>query len=758
MNVLHLIGGGDVGGAKVHVLSLVKELGKHIDVKLISLRPGAFTDEARSMGIDIEVVKTHNFIRDIRKLLNIIKEGNYQIIHSHGAKANMVSAIIKKCSNLPTVTTIHSDYRLDYLRSKYKMFTYGVINTIALRFIDNYIAVSNNFREMLIGRGFRAERIYTIYNGINFDVNIPTFTRKQFSEKYSINLKEDDIVIGILSRLDPVKRLDIFLQAAAVVLKHKPGIKFLIGGEGSHLNHLERKVAALGISNNVYFVGWVNKYEFFNCIDINVLTSISESFSYSILEGTQFKKATVCSRVGGFPDLIDSGINGYLFEPGDHKKLAAYILELAANATKRQEMGEKIFEEASLKFSLDNMCKTQIDIYNNILNPFNSAVKVRKGHDVILSGYYGFKNIGDDAMLQAIINNLRMYKNDIRIMVLSKKPLETKEIYNVDSINRINIFRIFRTMKYTKLFIYGGGNLIQDNTSTRSLVYYLSTIWLAKRLGLKVMFYANGFGPLKKSNNKRLTKKIMNQVDVITLREKLSMDELNNMCIDKPKIIITADPALTVDYIEGEEIDEIFANENINTQGPFVGISVRKWQGFEKYEEVIARTADYMIEKYDIKPVFIPMHYPNDLYTIESVISKMKGKGYVIKNKYSVPQTLGIIKRMEMLVGMRLHALIFATSMNIPVVGLVYEPKIEGFLQYANQSSAGDVMNLKYDNLKNIVDEVWNNRRNIEIQLKKDIVLLKERALKNAEIAVELINPDYGIKYKSECKKSGENI
>jgi len=84
-------------------------------------------------------------------------------------------------------------------------------------------------------------------------------------------------------------------------------------------------------------------------------------------------------------------------------------------------------------------------------------------------------------MLMAIIDNLRMYRRDLRILVLSRNPLETGLVYNVDSINRFNLLKILLIMRNSKLFINGGGSLIQDNTSTRSLIYYLGMIWLAKK-------------------------------------------------------------------------------------------------------------------------------------------------------------------------------------------------------------------------------------------------------------------------------------
>ncbi len=744
MKVLHLIGGGDVGGAKSHVLSLVRELGKHIDVKLVSFRPGAFADDARAMGINVEVVKSGNIISDVKRVLQIIREEGYEIVHSHGAKANMISVIAKKFLLTPTVTTVHSDYRLDYLQSLLKRLSFGLINTVALRFIDYHIGVSKNFKEMLIKRNFDPELIFTVYNGIDFEKKIPAYSREGFLKKHKLDsINEGDVLIGILARLDPVKGLNIFLQAAKIVLKKYPRTKFLIGGDGKERRSLEKKAATLGISDSVYFLGFVNEpYEFMSSIDINLLTSLSESFPYVILEGARVKRATISSNVGGISDLIDSGSNGYLFNPGDYKKLAEQIICLLDDSSLRTAMGDRLFDKAQAQFSLRNMCNTQLNIYKTIAERYRTVDKGSNSYDAIISGYYGFRNIGDDSMLMAIINNMREYKKDIKILVLSKNPMETHSEYKVDSINRFNIFHIISLMRNSKLFINGGGSLIQDNTSTRSLLYYLSMIWLSKKLGMKVMIYANGIGPLTRKSNRRLTKAVMDQVDVITLREDMSNKEVADLQINKPMIKITADSAMTISPASRAEIDRVFEEEGISPEGPYAGFSVRNWKHHISFEDTIARAADYLLDRYGVKPVFIPMQYPSDLLIIDRIVSKMKGKGHVIRNKYNGSYMLGIISRMDLLVGMRLHALIFGASTQVPIIGLSYDQKVEGFLEYvglAGQYCAGHVCFLEFDNLKKLMDEVWVKREDIKKHLHSITPMLKQKAMEDARIAIELI-------------------
>ena len=744
MKVLHLIGGGDVGGAKVHVLSLVKELSKHIDVKIVSFRPGSFADDARKMGISIEVVKKGSILKDIKSVINILKFEKFNIIHSHGAKANMISLIAGYILGLPNISTVHSDYKLDYMHSFAKRISFGAINSVALRAIKYYIGVSRNFKEMLINRNFNPENIFTLYNGMDFEKPLAEYSRQSFSSSYNLNLDKNDIVVGIAARLYPVKGLDTLIKAAEIVVKHNPSVKFLIGGDGEDKEHLQKMTESHGISSNVYFLGWLeDPYELMSNVDISVLTSISESFPYSILEGARFKKATVSSRVGGIPDLIENGKNGYLFEPGDYKKLANQLLDLAGNPDKRKSMGEKIHVKASTQFSLKSMCSNQLEIYEMILH--RQKIKLQSGYnyDAIISGYYGFNNIGDEAMLSSIIGSLKLFKKDIRIVVLSREPLQTRKSLGVNSISRINLFQIFFIMRKSKMFIYGGGNLIQDNTSSRSLMYYLATIWLAKKMHLKVMFYGHGFGPLNKKININLTRGIINEIDVISLREKLSVGELKRLNISKPRIEVTADPAFSINAEKNINIAQIFKRESIPLDKSFVGFSVRNNRNKSNnnsFIKAIANTADYISEKYNVSSLFIPMQSPVDIPVIEKVAAIMKNKAYVIGNKYSPDEIMSIIGETELFIGMRLHALIFAVCQHTPVIGIEYDPKIRGFLEYTDQVSAGNVNNLSFENLKGIVDDIWNNRAKIRKQLEEKVPELREKALENAKIAVDLIS------------------
>lgn len=736
MKVIHLIGGGDEGGAKSHVLQLIKELGKHIDATLISFRKGKFHDDAVAMGIDARIVKTGNIFLDLRKTLKLVKTGQYDIIHSHGAKANMMASIIRRITGIPVVTTVHSDYHLDYMHSLLKRFTFGIINMIALRRIDYHISVSSNLKEILKDSGFDPQHLYSVNNGIAFDNEIPPCTRKEFFERFNVPFPEDCVLIGIMARLHPVKDHETFLRAAAEVIKANPEARFLIAGPGDELlDHLKQFADKLGLTPYVCFTGMVEKpYDFFQIIDINVLTSISEGFPYVVLEGARFSKVFVSTRVGGLSELVESGVNGYLVEPKDWKTLGAHLSELSLDKNKRERMGEKLQVMAEAEFSLRRMCESQLSIYEAILKEERKNKKDGKKYDITLLGYYGYKNSGDEAILMSTLEAFRKIDPELTFLVFSKKPKETKKLYLVDSVYRFNLFKVIRILKKSRLFLAGGGSLIQDNTSTRSIWYYLTVLKMAKKLGINSMLFANGIGPIKRSFNRRFAGKVLNDLQAISLRDAQSFNEIKALGINKPNIFVSSDPAVLLEASDESKVDELIQLENIPTDKPLIGFSLRKWAN-SGYVDKIAEIADYCAEKYNSHPVFIPMQYPMDYDISQAIAEKMKFHCSIVTRMYPPDIILGLTARLKVMVGMRLHSIIYAANQCIPLIGLVYEQKVEAFLKEIDQPSAGNIENLDTVKICKQLDIIWENREEICEDLcksKKRLSLMSEANVANA--------------------------
>ncbi|MDD2447405.1 MAG: polysaccharide pyruvyl transferase CsaB [Tissierellia bacterium] len=359
---------------------------------------------------------------------------------------------------------------------------------------------------------------------------------------------------------------------------------------------------------------------------------------------------------------------------------------------------------------------------------------------VLLSGYYGFDNSGDDAILKAIVKDLREVNKDLDITVLSYNPEKTESMYPVKAVNRFNFRDVVCSIKECSLFISGGGSLLQDVTSTRSLLYYLTVMFFAKIFKRKVMVYANGIGPINKKLNRFFTRTILNKVDLITLRDNRSKEYLDIMGVTNKNIHVTADPVYTLEPAADSIIDNIFLDEKIPKEKPLIGVSIREWEKAKGLETNIAKAIDYMIKEYNATIVLIPMHYPEDLNIGKDILELVKEDGcYILKKKYNVEEIMGIIKEMDMIIAMRLHSLIYAATQSIPMVGLIYDPKITGLLESIGLAYMCDVEDLNIDDLITNIDNVWNNKDSIKKDISNNSNTLKNLALMNVKLAYDIL-------------------
>lgn len=369
LKVLHLISGGDVGGAKTHVHSLVKELSKSIPVKIICLMEGDFYEEGKEMGLDIEVFsqKRRYDLSVVSRLEALIKKEGFNVIHSHGARANFITRFLKRKVHIPCITTVHSDFMQDFKGNLYKHLIYTTLNIFALKAFDYYIAISEDFEKMLQERGFPKDKIFTVYNGIDFNKSIDCKSRIDFLKEKGLEAISDSVLVGMAARLHPVKGHKVLLEAAALALKEYPNMHFLLAGVGDEKDPLIEQAKNLGILAHVHFLGHIYPYDVYNSIDINVLTSFTESFPYALLEGANMRKATIASAVGGIPVLIKDGETGCLFSPGNSKELADRLLDLAFHEEKRRSLGNNLYEYAKSRFSLEALSAQTLEIYKAII-------------------------------------------------------------------------------------------------------------------------------------------------------------------------------------------------------------------------------------------------------------------------------------------------------------------------------------------------------------------------------------------------------
>ena len=706
MKVIHLISGGDSGGAKTHVLSLLQNLNKTITAQLVCFRDGPFAEEARAMGIPTMICGGNNIPHLRRELTAYIKEGGYQLIHCHGSRANMIGALLRGPTGLPVISTVHSDYKLDYMGRPFARLTFGAINAWALRQLDYRIGVSDAMVDLLINRGFPPDRFYAIYNGIDFTPAPPQGDRLAYLRGLGADVDENSVVVGIAARLNPVKDMSTLVRGFAEGHKTCSRLRLVIAGDGEERQKLGDLARELGVEKEVTFAGWISggMDRFYSALDINALTSLSETFPYALTEGTRFHLATVATAVGGIPYLIDQDINGYLFTPGDWQSLGHYLAALGNDDALRHEMGEKLYEKASSKFSIQSTVDTQLHIYEEIIRRHNRPKRDRDG--VVICGAYGRGNAGDDAILEAILQEMRAIDPDMPITVLTKDPKATRLTYRVRTAGRMDVLTWKKAMRHAALYINGGGSLIQDVTSRRSLWFYLHNIQAAHKAGCKVQMYGCGIGPVLREQHRQLAARVLNaSVDVITLREPDSLKELQSMGVTKPEILLTADPALTLPAANSDEIDSGLLRSGIPPRGNYLCFALRNWKGFEEKAPLFGQAAQYAYETYGLTPVFAAVEKHLDPVAGRLAAAGLEIPHYFLDDAGSAGTIIGALSRMQAVVSMRLHALIFAAGQGIPLAGVVYDPKVSAFLRYIGQENFQDLSSLTLERLKAMIDQ-----------------------------------------------------
>lgn len=737
MKVIHLISGGDSGGAKTHVYSLLRYLNQVIDVQLVCFRDGPFAEGAKALGIPTRVLG-ERFLTCLHILRREIREGGYDFVHCHGAKANLMGALLRPSLQIPVLTTVHSDYRLDYLGRPAAALTYGTLNKIALRLLDYRVCVSDPIRQRLIDRGFEPNRLFAIYNGLDFSHKVPKIDRKAYFAGFGYTVSDDDVIAGIAARLDPVKDMPTLLRAVAQARKASPNLRLAIAGEGKDRAKLEALAQELGIAEHVFFLGWLTDLDsFYGALDINTLTSLSETFPYALTEGARAHLPTVASDVGGVPVLIQNGVTGLLFEPGDVRMLAACLARYALDADYRQKMGDALYTYGRENFSEEATGLRQLEIYNTIYRLEQQKKGVRYG--VLICGAYGFGNAGDEAILEAIIGEMRRIDPNMPVTVLSRRPKETRRLYGVNAEHSFNLPRMRRIMRRCPLYLNGGGNLMQDVTSRVSLWYYLYTLTAAKKCGCAVQMYGCGIGPIIYRKDQALAARIINQnVDVITLREPDSLETLADFGVTQPEIILASDPALTLPAAASSRIDHLMTEHDMDLQGRYIALVLRKRHGFEEKATVFAAAAVYAYLTHGLTPVFLCINHRTDWEAAEMVTEHLSIPYYVIDQPMESGMTIGLLSRMTAVISMRLHGLVFSAGQGVPLIGVSYDPKVSAFLDYIEQDNYLQFEDLKEERMTRMIDRAVSLAGSQQ-ELRRRTELLNQKEDNNRRAAAKLL-------------------
>lgn len=344
--------------------------------------------------------------------------------------------------------------------------------------------------------------------------------------------------------------------------------------------------------------------------------------------------------------------------------------------------------------------------------------------------------------MSAIIKGLRAQSADVDITVLSQSPEETAASHGVRSLQRMSMSTVVDAVKDCDLFISGGGSLLQDATSLKSLVYYLLVIGLAKRHQRKVMVLGQGIGPLRRGISRSLTARALAGLDMITVRDSQSAELLRQIGV-KGQIEVCADPTFILDPCPAEESAKLLSDAGLGEGDDIIAVALRRWPETPELGTAVADSLTKLTRESSAKFLLVAMQTPDDqelaVETAQSI--GMPERVFVQPGQWTANQLLGVLGKCRFVLGMRLHALIFAAAAGVPSLGIVYDPKVEQFVSMTGQEGISlqeTVAGLLAERAALALDK----HDDLASNLARTVPAMKAAAMRNFVLAEELLHPD----------------
>ncbi|WP_091012975.1 MULTISPECIES: polysaccharide pyruvyl transferase CsaB [Paenibacillus] len=377
---------------------------------------------------------------------------------------------------------------------------------------------------------------------------------------------------------------------------------------------------------------------------------------------------------------------------------------------------------------------------------------VTTSQKLVISGYYGFRNSGDEAVLKSILTALEeeSQRSNITIepIVLSGDPESTTAMYGVRSVHRMKLKEVREALKESDGLISGGGSLLQDATGLKSIPYYLGVIKLAQWLKKPTFIYAQGIGPVNRKIFNPMIKSVFKACTYVSVRDEQSADYLRGLGLQWNQIHVVPDPVMGLPLPEakvesGAGADSADASTQANrvepssgghTKLPVIGVSVRFWESDRKELTAIAAGLKKLCSKRAVHLRFLPFHLPVDEQASRFLMEMLgdvtsKGSEISITEDLTDPQLmLEEVGKCDLVIGMRLHSLIYAASQYVPPVGISYDPKIDQFLLRLDSEPAGNTDTLDGDKLAKTVVGLLDQRSQWLKEHEEGITQLKQEA------------------------------
>ncbi len=716
----------NIGGAETHIFELacaLKQKGHNVTVFSAG---GVYVEKLESRGIKhvyapLSDKNPINILRSCRILREYVKNNRPCIIHSHTRISNFTADIVSREMNVPFVSTIHGIYRTDFAT---RIFT---------KWGTRALAVSEDRKEYAVNcYDFDPDKVRLTVNGINLE----TF-RKNRNAEFKKSLGLSGRVILCVTRLDPdgCEHVYKLLEVAEGIYKNCPDANIVIVGGGKKADDLKSLASGINANTKPDFIRFegpqTDIYRYCNIADLFV------GISRSALEAMACEVPTLLlgntGYIGLFSDdtraaCIDTNFTCRGLPYPKNEQLLALITDMLDNPQSYDKNVAKALDIVKTTYSVHAMAE-------DALLSYNEAERDVYPYDVMLCGYYGRRNLGDDMSLRALSDNLSRVCGANKKIILTTDAKATPIDSSTLCVHRFNLPKIFRYMKKTRMFILGSGSILQDSTSSRSMFYYLYILEKALKKCPRTMLYSNGVGPISRERYKNKTAELLNKVSRSVVRDSQSYSFLTEIGVVPDRIALAADETFTLDKSTVEK------SYPLEKSKKYLGINLKYSKTCDEFLTQFAEFTDTVAKKYKLTPILLPVHYGQDMPALKRLSSKLSCEHILISGKLEHEKTLSILSQCEVSVLERLHSMIFSSIFERPFIAIDYDPKVKSLCKELGCDGymiSSDEFEKK--TAENKFDTLWKNRDSVTAVLSESVSQKRVMAAVNVQTADYLLN------------------
>ena len=642
-----------LGGAETHIISLYRSLVSRGHSVLVVSSGGVLANDVRHEKIDLSSHSPLSLIRGYFALRSLISREQFDVIHAHARLPALIASLAVRHKGIPLLTTAHARFRVDPVRRRLSAWGF------------RSVAVSEDLRVYLTSKySVPAENISVIENGLDF-----SSYKSRRSEREELN-------ILFLSRLDRDCSLsaELLCSIAPRLAMRYENIQITIGGGGECFERIERIAAAVNLRVGREVIRAVGEVcdvpEFLSHGDIFV------GVSRCALEAVAHSLPTVIAGNEGFlgrltPDNLSCALSSNFCARGEKLPSAEClfceicdtvdgIIEARKEACALRDIAERLLD-------ISQIAMRHEELYLRSIRDFE-RLRLRRT-DNLLVGYYGFSNLGDDALLRASIERATRELGG-SVGALTHSPRKTARRFAIRCYSRMSPFSVFYRIFKCKRVIFGGGTLFQDRTSLRSLLYYLFILRLARLLKREILLYGNGIGNIKSERLRALLFASLSRCSYIGVRDKASLALLREESSPSAHILLEDDLALSLPSATSARAEYLVRSALGERATHFFAVCpYARANRFDRFElDIAIRTQ----KNKGLTPLFI-LCSPDDVYLARALKRKYGG---AILSHLTFSDLLAIFPLARFVISMRYHPLLAARTCGISYLPIGDDPKL----------------------------------------------------------------------------------